>query len=526
MDYSTVIKDFSMEVPLGSSIEDASRRLVSFNLGLDQAEEGKLFVPLPKEKPEEERNRSRLMTIRTRLFNLGYLSSDSKNEKLDTELEQAIRTFQKDAGLKTDEWVGEKTWKALSELVGFESSTNLSHWLASSPTNPALKRAVALRLFVLGLLENKHDYSPANLKIGMKNFGHVWSSLGFKQDCGEADLNSSWLSLLFDHDELVKKLVGSKVPELHVKNAITHSFLLNIAKVELWLAGYTVTPSGYDLETKDPLDIDFGSDDSDAYLQSSTLTEHFNIKETSNLYTALKSFWRDYELEKKPDYFLKHFPEFFTIIDKGLSIQKGKTEEEKEKENEERLEEFLEENRDNLHTIWDNVRKYGSRIWDGLKRAWGWLRRVPRRIKEIGINLSRIIYDFTLRAYVVAKNVLQSFSTSVEFLTNKYITTPSSPPFRGAIIAHDRDFDFRVFVDDSAPEEEVSNLSKVLTEKSKIFSFTCSMMELIISVAVDVIEAGVTGYLAFIKILLGLRHKWGKLLALADQYRGIFPEYA
>ena len=77
-------------------------------------------------------------------------------------------------GLVADGWVGDYTWKALMELVSFEAPIDLLRWLNPEPKGRpkiSLKRAIALRLHVLGLAETRKDFSDAALDKGMAEFG-------------------------------------------------------------------------------------------------------------------------------------------------------------------------------------------------------------------------------------------------------------------------------------------------------------------------------------------------------------------
>ncbi len=87
-----------------------------------------------------------------------------------------------------------------------------------------------------------------------------------------------------------------------------------------------------------------------------------------------------------------------------------------------KIEIFMKDNKEQLPKIWDNVKRFGARIWDGIRRAWGWLMQMVstgfKRVKEIGLNMSRIIYDFALGSFTIVSNVMSSIGTTIQLLVN------------------------------------------------------------------------------------------------------------
>jgi murein L,D-transpeptidase YcbB/YkuD len=76
--------------------------------------------------------RAYILAIRSRLTDLGYLQDSEQNrssETIDPSLKNAVKKFQKDAGLKhRDSWVGPKTWQVLQQLVSFEDQQDPYSW--------------------------------------------------------------------------------------------------------------------------------------------------------------------------------------------------------------------------------------------------------------------------------------------------------------------------------------------------------------------------------------------------------------
>jgi len=101
-------------------------------------------------------------------------------------------------------------------------------------------------------------------------------------------------------------------------------------------------------------------------------------------------------------FFLQNFPVFFKIIDQGLQTDKELSLAHRQED----LEAFIEDRKDQLPAVWQTVRTIGARIWDGVRRVWGWFKRMltvfKKKILKIGTNLSRLIYDFALESFTVA----------------------------------------------------------------------------------------------------------------------------
>lgn len=79
-------------------------------------------------------------------------------------------------------------------------------------------------------------------------------------------------------------------------------------------------------------------------------------------------------------------------------------------EKQEKLEAFITQNPKQIPAAWQKLRSFGNRVWDGIRRVWGWLQNLLRRAVDklitIGLNLSRLIHDFSLGAYTVVANFM------------------------------------------------------------------------------------------------------------------------
>ena len=122
----------------------------------------------------------------------------------------------------------------------------------------------------------------------------------------------------------MRRLSKVKASASRQELAETHGLLLNMAKVELWLMGYNVRPTGYNLKSaKIASDTGDGLGLFDVWMKSSDLSQFFQIKRNLKLYGALCKFWQDFGKKEKEASrlsvdFLQRFPAFFQQIDAGI----------------------------------------------------------------------------------------------------------------------------------------------------------------------------------------------------------------
>jgi hypothetical protein len=174
-----------------------------------KAEKEGVVAPLPNAEQEVrliELNESRNCTIRTRLYLLGYLKRDNHSPIIGDRFKSAVHRFQKEAGLKSDSWVGRQTWTALQELVSFEHPSHLEKWFTAEPLKPALLRAIKLRLFVLGFLPSKQTQAKHKLQKALEKFAAVARVLNLHDQPLLPRPVIDTINVLFDQDGLSRQL--------------------------------------------------------------------------------------------------------------------------------------------------------------------------------------------------------------------------------------------------------------------------------------------------------------------------------
>jgi len=450
---------------------------------------------------------------------LGYLERDSGQANLGAKLEIAIKAFQKEVGLTVsdftvDGWVGEQTWTALQELVSFEEASNLERWFDSAGVAcPALKRAVHLRLHALGLCPATPPYgSPDDdeIKHGLNQFTQLSNTCFALADQNlSGDLCLSSVSLLMDQDALVAHLAASQPLSSNFReqldgkgdelSVIFARFILNMARSELWLLGYDhVAPSGYR--------------DSDLL---TAFDRRYELR-MGPLFDVIGQFWDDrddggHKTMYARQFLTKYFPVFFGKIHADMLSAMH----ESPVKSEDVYRKILASSNqasdiDLIQKVWQELRSIGSRIWDGIKRAWHWFKSIVTEGVTWLKNLTRLAYSFILKSFEAVRAVVSGVVGSLSFFAKKELVFPwrglkVNPDHPVLRMHHDKDFDFTTVVHDFGKPEDVNRVAEYLANKSSMFALSCKFMASLLDMVIDLIRRSVfTGWAALLMALLRL----------------------
>jgi len=485
---------------------------------LAEAVKQDVISPLPTSKPAHKSaySDSRLKTIRKRLYMLGYLERDSGQANLGSTLEAATIRFQQEAKLavtdfSVDGWVGEETWTALQELVSFEEPTRLQRWFVRDQPVPALKRAVQLRLFAFGLCPMHPKDGPpddAAMHAGLKAFAGVAAWFHWRDQPVLASACFDTLHLLMDQDELalllaksnpISEAVGRKPEKTNpLPLDIACRFVINFTKAELWMLGYEhVAPCGY--QTADI---------------RQTVDSGYELR--GGLFKAMKRFWTDrkdnaHATMKAKQYVIKYFPMFFSAIHQAISDAAGETQHDSDLLFRQLKEGAARESEKNLiQKVWHELRTIGSRIWDGLKRAWHWLTSIAKKGVTWLKNLTRLAYNYILKSFEAARTVVSGVAGSLAFFAHRELRFPwrglGVEPARPVLrMGRDSDFDFRTVVNEAADAVALERVATYLESKSSIFAMSCRMFAALLELVIDLIKHTVfSGWAVLLMALLKL----------------------
>jgi len=479
---------------------------------LKKARTDEIITPLPDGEPSGSSDyaRSRILTMRNRLANLGYLKSDSKRAVLDAKLKMGITRFQQDVaktidGFAVDGWIGDQSWTALQELVSFEDVSNIPRWFKEGEPSPALMRAIQLRLFALGLVEEKPGNVVLKLKPALQHFSEICRILKLSAEPVLPEVCPASVSLLFDQGEIVRRLAVTTAPTARSVRIKIHGFIMNVAKIELWMLGFGISPDGSDARPS-PLRFKRGI--------SISLDRNMDLKSNTPLYKALFAYWSLHRGDKTrarmpARMFAKtSFPLFFNQLLKDTVIEPV------EVMDADQLYHSLETHQISMDMIWSQVESLGSRLWDGMKRLWGWFSNIVMKAvnfsKSFISSISRLTYQYILRSYESVKAVIRGFCASAAYLFNPDVKVVEGVK---TVIRHDGDVDFKVIVHEGDRAADVRVSAGVLEIRGRIFYISSRILSGLIAVLKS-ITAGITGWAW---LLLGLLKLYKRIALLAPE---------
>lgn len=461
---------------------------------------------LPRSRRDFVESSETIATVKSRLCHLGYYRSGDRSRVLNRDIRRAVREFQEDAGIQVDGWVGAESWGVLENLFSFEAESRIEHWVGVSSANRLLRRAVQLRLFAYGLTEISPKEQDAELDAGLKRFVAVAGALKLSDHALDPTLSQATLQVLFDQSETTRRLALlpktkplDRVPRKQV--SIVETFLVCHAKIELWLLGHDVDPNG---------------SASTGLRLGMTVRGGKRLRMLQNpkgFYWCLIAFCRDYnrsveEGEKRITSrgFLKRFPTIFAALHKVHLEGAGANGEIPTGELNLQLERAAEEEPGLLDREWKAKSTLGGRIKDGLKRAWGWIKRVIRKAVGfvVGVvrNLIRLAVQIAGHGFGMVWAAIRSFPQAVTFFAQPEFEASSS---RGLAMHHDKDFDWTIYLAPRPDQAQVESAFSLLGLRTTQFSFCLNLLKLLVVALSKVTKYLVAGYVGLMMALVRIR---------------------
>lgn len=480
---------------------------------IGDAEANRFLADLPSREGEfltSELIDARVRTIRTRLKLLGYLNEDNGKGTVDEDLKEAVRLFQTEAkttidDFEIDEWVGSQTWTALCELVGFEDDTNLERWMDGDKMGPALMRAARLRFSAVGCFPDRKQYSEGDLWKSFNRFHRVVKVLRLT-DPPVGSTVAELLPILFDQDGMVERL-GRNGGDIQINfNADTEkedtriatNFLVSLAKIELWLLGHDVRPSGVPSE--------------------SPATDY---KEDDPLHDALYKFWRergrgrDEAKELARTITGRFFAELCKVREEAEVVITNPS-------GVDVYNQILEQKDADLEKVWEFIKTLGSRLWDGIKRVVRWIvsffRKAAKAAVNVVRNLARLAYTLATESFRIIKNIVKALYSAVKFVVEP---TFSKSDIDHLVIRHDTDFDFQVYVNPSGDPSRTQKILQDFIRCTRMTELGIRVFGLLLGTLMDLLKAStpVLGPFAFVLSCTRIVDRIREFAEFARQYR-------
>jgi hypothetical protein len=481
------------------------------------AKEG-VLTPLPQTEAQDVTDAfiaARLRTVRTRLFLLGYLANDNKRRRRDKKLGPAIKCFQEEAGLTVDGWVGPETWTALQELVSFEAPSNMARWVAGgSQVERALNRAVGLRLSALGFLK-KPTRDQRDILRELRAFAGVASQLQLSQVPLPPTLTLETLTTLFDENALVRRLAAFEdgfVGELPLADeAPVLRFVAHVAKIELWLLGYAV-------------ELDKPGIDNNGHFPTPFDSQDHNTDNTDSrcaFYYALYSFWKDSgqgPAEARQSAAQGLSGAFFRRL---VDVADEQAIPELDAAESKRLYTKIvaaSQKKGLSAKIWKYLQNIGSRMWDGIRRAWLWFKGILKKAEphlQWAFNLARLAYRYALAAFEKVRQPMDNLVKSAEFFLPE--TAPGSHP-PDYLIYRDPDFDYYLLAGDQLQAGQLQALSQTMLRQAHYFRLGVRLLTVFVKAVVATTQAALLPGAGWFVFILSLVKIYGEVREVAQEY--------
>lgn len=421
-------------------------QLVSFEELLGEAEQPDEIVSIPETEVKfglMTMSHPLFMVVWSRLYQLGYLNSKMPTpyrkgiprshiaNQNRTALKDALKLLQKEADITPDGWLGAQTWSVLQQIYSFDEASNLEKW--TRPQYSSLfMRALEVRFRVLGLISDGRE--PIFSGIDFSQSVQSWIKFITTHTKSSITLPpASSFSYLFDLDLLTPLLYANfsvlKSDEYEFGTKLLHSVLC----AELWLEGKDgITPGMDNLDS--PL-IYEGSKGLSPTITSFCKEENLAVDE-----------------DTPPDEILKTCLEFF-----------AKTEIAKQSAPNEQFESIVQaiigvsKSESNAQILANEMKRknWGAWLFDGIKHALRWVYRQIKKgiswVKEKIISLANAIKKISVQVTSFFRRTIQTLSDGISVFTNK-LFEGSTEEFA---IYRDKDFDFKIYIANSASEENV-----------------------------------------------------------------------
>ena len=334
------------------------------------------------------------------------------------------------------------------------------------------------------------------------------------------DLNHETVHVLFAQSETTRRL--SQLPKSKPLDAIpkavrpmVESFLVCHAKIELWLLGHHVEPDG----------------SSETGLRAGMTIKGAKrlrmLQNPKGFYWCLIAFCRDYNetVETRAERitsrgFLKRFPAIFKAMYSLHSNSLEPNDPAAARELSDHLERAADEEPELLNREWKAKATLGGRVKDGLRRAWGWIKRVVKKAAGfvVGVvrNLVRLAAQLASHGFGMVWAAVKSFPHAVSFVVRSEFEGSSD---KGVAIHHDSDFDWTAFVASQPDQTQLDSTLLLLEKRTAQFSFCLRLLKLLVVALSKVTKYMVAGYVGLAMALVRLRPYFEEFAAFYAEHK-------
>lgn len=163
-----------------------------------------------------------------------------------------------------------------------------------------------------------------------------------------------------------------------------------------------------------------------------------------------------------------------------------------------------------------------SSIWDGVKRLFRWLRKIVKKVIAKAAyllkNLARLIARSSRNMFEVIAKAIDIFHRGVVFMKR---STYKKSQLSITVIRHDKDFDQRVFVNESSRQSERKEIVDGFLCDARAFQAACRLMGHLIAIFKFAIEVSRAGILGWFILLTSLSKMYSRIETLVQEIKDI-----
>lgn len=427
---------------------------------------------------------------RSRLISLGYLdAAEASQTTVTPAFTAATQRFQAEAGFTgpdVDGWIGPQTRARLQQLVSFEDGQDCREWgdLGQHPERyPAVARATYLRLYALGFMDwsqrltQQTSCLPAAnplMQTALQHFVAAAGALGLTSAPLAPELNAATVQVLFAYDDWVGAL--GRHPEF-IAAPPNEQVIEATGRVELWLLGYGVTVAGkQEVQRRTVMAGPHGTP---------------RVEITDPVDVALSDLWQRFPNTKAHAGEQRFSAAFFAQMAQLGGTINGEADPGLQ-------DALLAQAAANAPSLIDKLQHLAASVWDGIKRLWGWLKRVVQsavHVVEAGLwNLARLVAHGARQGCEVLLKAVDIVHHATVYWRGR--SCPGGSP-QTAMMVFKTDFDSAMFVNALAGEPACGQhaLALIANEQRErsYFVEACAIWSLVLGALADVLRVLVLG---------------------------------
>lgn len=559
---------------------DPGERIWELERALDSPDSRRIAPALPLARAEFETSRADpgqinfFRTILDRLGKLGYLARESRAQlwtrhgQTPSDLarhpafKSAIEMFQSEAGIASDGWCGPQTWDALQALYCFEgakSELGRHARIRSRPDSEAARlRAVLLRLDALGLaraslgeaplaavealpLDTIHAPTPDQVVASVRRelvdpLNLLRYALGTLGAGTGQESDDALIELVLDFDSLSARLSRSTAyplatgrvqldPENPGGTYLLKSFIGRVLNVEMWMLDRDVTLRGKSTASDDDAFSTLRRAIKTFLAELKELPEQEEDERARALQDGLVRVFGTGRARISHQDMAEQFERFYPEILQGVQLVLANAAHDRDVSRE--LAERSDWSEDFSRAMEAEAGKFRSRLWDGVKRAIGWVWRLIKRgfraLLGVARKVVRVVFAFSAEALNAARDAIFICKRGLEHFLQREVRGP----FGAMVSVRDGDFDYRVI----ALNEDAEALRKdarLLKLRARAFELASRLLASIIWLVRKVV-GGLRG--SWIGVSIALLHasrrarraaRWlAKVRALRSEFDGL-----